>query len=135
MPFLTEMKFIRRTEERLDVLLPLSYVNGMCEENGGQLIIGEEEWQLHPIFDDSDRTRLKRTCNDVVYETKEARTWSDFPDNAVSIAHNGSGDCLIFLPDAEDPDRLSEVIYCWRHENGEIEALASSFPTRRTSCA
>ena len=50
MPFPTEMKFIRRTEDRLGVLLPLSYVSAMCEENGGDLIIGEEGGQLHPIF-------------------------------------------------------------------------------------
>ena len=35
MPFPTEMKFIRRTEDRLGILLPLSYVETMCEENGG----------------------------------------------------------------------------------------------------
>jgi hypothetical protein len=128
MPFPTEMKFVRRTEERLGVLLPLSYVNAMCHENGGDLIIAEEEWQLHPIFDDRDRTRLKRTCNDVVRETNEARTWSGFPPNGVCIGVNGFGDCLIFLPAVKDPNRLSEVIYCWRHETGEIEPIASSFP-------
>jgi hypothetical protein len=126
------MKFVRRTEERLGVLFPVSYVNAMCHQNGGDLIIGEEAWQLHPIFDDSDRTRLKRTCNDVVRETNEARKWSDFPANGVCIAGNGSGDTLIFLPDVKDPHRLSEIVYCWHHETGEIETVVSSFPSRRS---
>lgn len=130
MPFPTEMKFVRRTEARLGVLLPLSYVNAMCRQNGGELFIAEEDWQLHPIFDDSDRTRLKRTCNDVGRESNQARSCSGFPANGVCIASNGCGDSLIFVPDVKDPSRLSEVIFCWHHENGDIEAVASSFPPR-----
>jgi SMI1 / KNR4 family (SUKH-1) len=130
MPFPTEMKFIRHTEDRLGVLLPLSYANAMCHENGGELVVAEEEWQLHPILDDSDRTRLKRTCNDVVRETIEARKWAGFPANGVCIAYNGGGDVLVFLPDAKDPNQLSEVIYCWHHETRELEVVASSLPTR-----
>lgn len=127
MPFPVDMKFVRRAEERLGVLFPLSYGNAMCHENGGELILGEEAWQLHPIFDDSDRTRIKRTCNDVVRETHEARKWRGFPAGGVGIAGNGSGDLLIFVPDLEDPTRLSEVLYCWRHDTGEIETVADKF--------
>lgn len=127
MPFPVDMKLVRRTEESLGVLLPLSYVNAMCHENGGELIFGEEAWQLHPIFDDSDRTRIKRTCNDVVRETNEARKWRGFPAGGVCIAGNGFGDFLIFVPDLQDPRRLREVLYCWRHDTGEIEAVADKF--------
>jgi len=41
MPFPVQMRFVRRTEDRLGVLLLRSYANAMCQENGGDLIIAE----------------------------------------------------------------------------------------------
>jgi hypothetical protein len=58
-------------------------------------------WYLHPIRDDSDRSRLRRTAtNDIVHETDEARDAFKelFPDGAVVVANDGGGSYLLLLP-------------------------------------
>nr|WP_254507336.1 SMI1/KNR4 family protein [Anatilimnocola floriformis] len=98
----------------------------MCRNNGGQITVGSDYWFLHPIFDDSDRARLKRTCNDIVRETAAARDRPDFPAAALTIGNNGCGDELILLPD-DDSGRYAEVVYWWDHETGELEKVADAF--------
>jgi hypothetical protein len=98
----------------------------MVKNNGGEIAIGSDCWQLFPFFDSSDRTRLKRTCNDIVHETKEARDWSRFPENAIAIGANGGGDRLVLLPSADEPSVLGPV-YWWDHEAGELVFVADDF--------
>jgi hypothetical protein len=107
--------------------LPASFVVAILKENGGSVDAADDSWEVHPIFDDSDKVRLKRTCNDVVHETSEARDWDGFPTNAVSIAANGSGDHLILVPDSSNAKRLGEAVYRWDHETGEIVQVADAF--------
>jgi len=85
----------------------------MMMNNGGSIIADDDEWQLHPIFDDGDRKRIARTCNDVVRETAAFDNLAGFPSAALVFAGNGSGDCLLFLRagTAFDP-----APWCWRHE-------------------
>ena len=61
----------------------------------------ERLWQLHPVFDDSDRKRMGRTANHLVRETAVARGWSGFPAEAIAIGANGSGDRLVLMPAGE----------------------------------
>lgn len=82
--------------------------------------------RLYPIFDDSDRRRLKQTCNDIVYETTAARTWRAFPESAVAIGSNGCGDQLIFLAKPGE-DRLGDQVFWWDHETGETHRVAADF--------
>jgi hypothetical protein len=73
MPFPVDRKFIDRAEQKLGILLPPSYITRMERSNGGAVAVSEDAddfWELFPIFDDSDKKRLKRTCNDVVRETR-----------------------------------------------------------------
>jgi SMI1 / KNR4 family (SUKH-1) len=100
--FPLDIGFVKRAEAKLGRKLPLGYVARMCRDNGGVVDASAESWFLYPIFDDSDRTRLKRTCNDIIRETESAREWRDFPPNAVAIANNGGGDQLVFLVDADE---------------------------------
>jgi hypothetical protein len=99
------------------------------KENGGDVLSssGEDDgWWLHPIFDPSDKKRLKRTVNDIVRET-ETRLGYDhpgWPEGAVEIGHNGGGDAYVFLRDG--PNFLPEV-YFWDHETGELEKIADDF--------
>ena len=130
-PFPVEIAFVRKAEERLRADLPVSYVTAMLEENGGSVDAADDSWEVHPIFDDSDKVRLKRTCNDVVHETREVREWQNFPPDAVSIADNGAGDHLILVPESPDAKRLGEAVYRWDHETGEITRLADSFARLR----
>jgi len=124
MPFTTEQKFIARTQEALHRRLPVAYIDRMLRSNGGTLECDGDEWVMHPIFDDSDRKRLARTCNDIVRETKSAREWASFPPSAVAIGANGSGDMLVFL--VENDERFGDAVYIWEHETGQIRQVASS---------
>jgi hypothetical protein len=131
MPFPVDIEFIKRTEEKLGVKFPPSFRLRMSKSNGGdaRTSIGgwDEYWQLNPFFDTSDKTRLKRTCNDIVRETKSANDWPDFPPEAVAIGANGGGDLLILLPDSDDPSRLQDAVFWWDHETGEVEKIADDF--------
>ena len=98
MPFPVDIKFVTETERKLGVKFPPAYLNAMVKSNGGGVEAAPDYWHLYPIFDTSDKKRLKRTCNDVIRETKSANDWPDFPPNAVAIGANGGGDQLIMIP-------------------------------------
>ena len=126
MSFPLDIQLVRRAEAKLGRKLPDSYVSKMCIANGGKVAIGADEWNLYPIFDDSDRKMLKRTCNDIVRETASKRTWPDFPADAFAIGGNGCGDELVFLADP-DSDRFAEAVYWWDHETGVLNKVSESF--------
>jgi hypothetical protein len=126
MAFPLDIQFVKRAEARLGRKLPLGYVVKMCRDNSGQVATGDDEWQLYPIFDDSDRKRLKRTCNDIVRETASARDWPGFPPGALAIGSNGGGDHLVLLADPET-DRYTEAVYWWDHETDALHKVADAF--------
>ena len=131
MPFPLDISCVRKAKARLGQQLPVAYVASMVTENGGDVHADGDSWFLHPILDDSDKTRLKRTCNDIVLETKEARDWEGFPEAAVSIAHDGGGNHLILMPEPAYPGRLGEAVFRWDHETREVEPVAASFGALR----
>lgn len=124
MPFPVDIKFVNEAERKLGVRFPPWYVNRMIASNGGELATPPDAWQLYPIFDTSNKKRLKRTCNDVVRETESARTWTGFPSNAVAIGSNGCGDQLVLIRQADAPDLLAQEIYWWDHETGDLHKIA-----------
>ena len=76
---------------------------------------------LHPVWDDGDRRRAKRTAGHVVRETEEAReAVPDLPEGAVVIAADGSGDLLVLLEGEDEPRRHD-------HETGELEPVATDW--------
>ena len=125
MPFPVDIKYVKQTEEKLGVRFPPAFVIRMVNMNGGSVAADRDHWQLYPIFDTSDRNRLKRTCNDVVRETELARDWPDFPDSAVAIGANGGGDQLVFVQGEEK--RLSHKVYLWDHETIKLTTCADDF--------
>lgn len=131
MAFPLDMQFVKRAEAKLGRKLPLGYVAHMCRDNGGEVSAGTDFWNLFPIFDDSDRKRLKRTCNDIVRETASARQWPDFPNEALAIGNNGGGDLLVLLAEAED--RYTETVYWWDHETGDLHRVADGFEELSTA--
>jgi len=86
-----------------------------------------DAWELYPFLDSSDRKRLARTCNDIVRETAHARGWRGFLPPAIAIGHNGGGDKFILLPSEGNPTVLSEAIFWWDHETGEVIQVAEDF--------
>lgn len=131
MPFPVDISCVRKAEARLGQELPAAYVASMLGENGGDVAAAGEVWFLHPILDDTDRARLKRTCNDIVHETNEARDWEEFPAGGVSIAHDGSGNHLILMPHPGQTNRLAEAVFRWDHETGEVAPVAPSLAALR----
>ncbi len=89
-------------------------------------VVGGWIHKVIPFFDKSDKKRISRTCNHVVLETKQARSWDNFPSNGITIASNDSGDFLLLLPTKGNDKKLSDEIYIWFHETGEIEKVADS---------
>jgi hypothetical protein len=126
MPFPLDIQFVKRAEAKLGRKLPLGYIAKMCRDNGGEVRTGTDGWWLFPILEDSDKKRLKRTCNDIVRETTTAKEWPDFPPDAVAIGHNGGGDKLILLPETGS-DRFADAVYWWDHETGEVNKVADDF--------
>jgi hypothetical protein len=127
MPFPVDIKYVNETERKLGVKFPPSYVTRMVKSNGGDVQTPPDAWILYPIFDTSDKKRLKRTCNDVMRETKSANDWPDFPPDAVAIGANGGGDQLVFMPQSDAPELLSHEVYWWDHETGELHKVADDF--------
>jgi len=131
MPFPIEIDQVRRTEVKLGVTFPKSFVARMLADNGGDIVIEDEAWSLNPFLDWTDKVRLKRTCNDIVGETINAREWSGFPQSGISIASNGMGDHLVLLPDPSQSDLLQPVVFMWSHETGELDKVADDFAAIR----
>lgn len=117
-------QFIQEAEDALGATLPDAYRAAMMTNNGGTVDAANEEWELILIKDSSDRKRLARSCNDIVSESKSFRKWIGFPVDAVAIAENGSGDCILFL---RDGDRFHTAPYVWNHETGTIAKISDDF--------
>ncbi len=124
MPFSVEQKYIKQMESKLGVTFPKAFHTGMVISNGGEIDTGQEYWRLFPVFDTSDKKRLKRTSNDIIRETKTAKEWTGFPESGVAIGCNDSGDFLIMLSMVDDKSRLQDVVYAWDHETGKIRIVS-----------
>ncbi|WP_038343308.1 SMI1/KNR4 family protein [Acinetobacter sp. A47] len=125
MPFPVAEEYIIAAENELQLIFPQAFKNKMIEENGGELFIADDYWQIFPFFDESTPKRKIRTCNHIVRETKLARTWDGFPDSAIAFAQNDCGDYLIFLPEPFNSNVLSESVYVWFHETHQVEQITN----------
>ncbi len=124
MPFPIDEKYVTETEKELGILFPDNFKSKMIKENGGELMTEDDDWNLYPFFDKSDKKRISRTCNHIGLETKQAKHWGNFPSNGIAIASNGSGDHLVLLPTKENKEKLSDEIFTWYHETGKTEKVA-----------
>ena len=124
MAFPIDEQYITETEKQLGLKFPLTFKEKMKIENGGGIETADDSWTIHPFFDKSDVKRIKRTTNNIILETKNSREWDNFPTTGIAIGDNGSGDKLILLPTENDPTQLSDKIYFWSHETGEITEIA-----------
>ena len=102
---------IAAAERELGVRLMIEHRARLARNNGGEVICEGSAWRLHPVWDDTDRRTAARTASHIVHETREARAWSGFPDDAVAIASDGSGDVLIVRAG-------TTYVEHWEHETG-----------------
>ncbi len=128
MPFDLDEEYLVAAEQVLESVLPKSYRETMMVENGGEIFIGSEEWQLHPVFDKKNKKQISRTCNDIVRETRMMAEWRDWPSQAVAIGANGCGDALVFL---REGNSCGPELYEWSHETGELRLMAHNFDELR----
>jgi hypothetical protein len=129
MPFPVEPKYIQAAEQALGIQLPPRFKARLSAENGGEILLEpdneDSNFTLLPVFDTSDKKRLRRTCNHIAKETASAReSWHGFPAQAVLIGDNQYGDFLFLLP--ESPQQLGEAIFLWSSDGGELEQVAGS---------
>ena len=124
MPFDVDERYVQAAERTLGVGFPASYRRAMMRSNGGTVATEDDDWELYPIADDSDRKRLARTLNGVVPETQRARGWHGFPSNGVALGGNGEGDQLVFLVNGQE---LGSTVFVWRHETCELVRIADDF--------
>lgn len=117
MPFPVDPSYVERAEQRLGVKFPQPYRQRILRENGGEIAIdedGEDFWELFPVCDDSDQTRLKRSWDDVVRHTERERDRPDYPDGAIAIGEDGGGNLLLLVPRSGELQPEG-----WDHETGE----------------
>jgi len=126
MPFLLDKQYIAETENELGVTFPTSFKQKMLTKNGGEVFIEDEVWFLHPFFDKANNKTISRTCNHIGQETKLAKEYINFPEKAIVIGENAGGDKVIMLPDPKDTNILSDDIYIWSHETGDIQKVAKN---------
>ena len=124
MAFNVSEEFVKAAEEVLGARLPESYRKSMQVENGGEVEAMSDYWTLVPIQDRSDRKRIARTSYDIIRETRDMAEWVGWPETAIKIAQNGTGDVLLFM--IEGSACASEV-YHWAHETGETTKIADDF--------
>lgn len=120
----TERSYIEKAESILGKKLPSWLVERLLNENGGEIVTDDDDWQLFSVLDNRDAKHLKRSAMQIITETQTAKTWEDFPQDAIAIAENGMGDRLILLP--EDEQSFGETVYLWEHDSDyeSIEDLA-----------
>lgn len=126
MPFPIDPRYILSAEQKLGAKLPRAYAEKMRQLNGGTLELADDDWELHPILDEADPKRIARTCNDILRETEEARDWDGFPEHALSIARNGTGNRLVLLRNS-DTDDYGDAVYLWDHETQALSVLGELF--------
>ena len=116
----TSERAVEAAEEQLGRRLPQRLRERLLRNNGGEVLVrwedGEDEqWQLHPVWDDSDRETMRRSSNHLVREQADAREWPGFPADAISIAAL-DGDQLVLTRGEDDPK-------LWLHETGELASV------------
>lgn len=115
----TEQSFIDSAQEQLGCQFPTWLNDRLLQENGGSVWAFDDEWQLYSVLDNRDSRHLKRSSTTILQETNTAKQWDGFPDNAVAIAGNGTGDLLILLP--KDSHQLGDEVYLWHHDDNDLE--------------
>ena len=126
MPFPTTEPYIEAAERELGVKLPQEYRERLLASNGGELSTADDDWQVFPVFDTSNRKTVGRSAGHIVAENQSARTWAGFPMGAIAIAGNGEGDLLVLLAEGR-AGRLNAQVNVWNHETLKCTPAALNY--------
>jgi hypothetical protein len=116
MPVPVSEESLVAAEAALGRPLPRHLRERLLQDNGGEIVADGDDWHLFPVWDPTDRRTVRRTANHIVRENAEAREWESFPQGAVAVASNGTGDLLVVCEGSDE-------IRLWRHDSGELEAV------------
>jgi SMI1 / KNR4 family (SUKH-1) len=125
MPFPTTEECVAAAESALGATLPGAWRSRLLRDNGGEVELAEDVWRIFPVQDTTDRKRAGRTAGHIVIETRSAREWAGFPETAIAIAANDSGDFLILLVEKAGSD-AGDLVYRWNHETREALPIGPS---------
>lgn len=115
----TETQFIEKVENQLGKKFPLWLTERLLKENGGKIEALDDSWELFSVLDNRDKKHLTRSATQIITETKTAKQWEGFPQEAIAIASNGTGDLLVLLP--KDEQSLDDKVYLWEHDSDDEE--------------
>ncbi|MEG3754018.1 SMI1/KNR4 family protein [Psychromonas arctica] len=124
MAFNLDEKYLFEAEELLKAKLPLEYKNTILKNNGGEIEVDDEIWELYPIFDKADRKRISRTCNHIISETKSCKEFGNFSSDYLAIAGNGCGDQMVLI---KETNSYLSAVHIWSHETGSVLKVADNF--------
>lgn len=116
MPVPANQHAIQAEEGQLGGKLPPALCDRLMHENGGEVWAAGDDWELHPVRDTTNKKTLRRTAYHIARETQIARAWRDFPQDAISIAANGTGDRLMVRSG-------SDAVELWNRETGESQPV------------
>jgi len=124
MPFPLNSAELEKTENEIGAKLPDLYRNAMMRDNGGSVKIQDDDWELFPIRNQGSRKLVSRTANHILRETASAKEWRGYPDNAIAIGSNGSGDLLVLI---KEDSIFNNQVYVWDHEDASLTTVANDF--------
>ena len=130
MPIPVTRPLIQRAEEALGVRFPKDYADRILQDNGGEVMPSlavDDTWWLFPIRDEKDTESEERTREHIVQETHKARALAGFPQEAVAFGHDGKGNFIVFLPEEEGSQQLSDQVFVWQRESQEVALYAEEF--------
>ena len=113
-------KFIEETEIALSFTFPESFKIAIEKENGATFASENDDWEMYPILDLTDKKSLARTYNDIKRQNESLKKNEQFPKNAISVGNNGCGDELILF------SNCNEIFY-WDHETFEVIKISEDF--------
>ncbi|MEZ5893823.1 MAG: SMI1/KNR4 family protein [Parvularculaceae bacterium] len=120
MPFPVDEKYLVACEAHIGRSLPTELRARLSKNNGGEIEVDGEPWRLFPVWDDSERDRIKRTANHIVTETTAAHAGWGMSGDLVTIGEDGCGNYLVLKP-------YGEEVFVWGHETQELSVAKISW--------
>ena len=117
MPFPASNDLVSAAEAELGRSLSFDHRARLVAHNGGEIEAIDDDWQLFPVWDPTDRRTQGRTANHIVRENASLRDWPGLPIGFVAIAANGTGDLLGLLPGTDE-------VHWFDHEQRTVVPVA-----------